>query len=257
MVCGCRECADALPSQGRENLRPHAEPERVFQHIRMDPFNYGGRNFLVVANVKSGWPATYYMGPHLTAEAIVNVLREFFCDTAVPTILYSDNGPKIDSTIFAHLLTQWGVNHVTSTPHFPQSNGHAEASVKAMKALIIKCWDHQTQSINRDKWAHGLLQWCNTPRSSGLSPAQIVFGHPSRDALPVHSELLPQSGKRQPLRSMRESPSRNSISKIRTTKLPVICSSCQSGHQSQSRTAAQGNGPGMAPSLKLVPTETI
>ena len=130
------------------------------------------------------------MGPNLTADAIVNVLREFFCDTAVPTILYSDNGPQMDSHKFAHFLTQWGVNHVTSSPHFPQSNGYAEASVKAMKALIIKCWDPQTQSVNRDKWAHGLLQWRNIPRSSGLSPAQIMFGHPSRDALPVHKRAF-------------------------------------------------------------------
>ena len=179
MARGCRECADAHPSQGRETLRPHAEPERVFQHISMDPFSYGGRNFLAVADVKSDWPTTYYMGPHLTAEAKVDVLQEFFCDTAVPTILYSDNGPLMDSYKFAHFLTQWGINHVTSSPHFPQINGHAEASVKAMKTLIIKCWDPQTQSVNCDKWAHGLLQWRNTRRSSGLSPAQIVFGQQS------------------------------------------------------------------------------
>ena len=52
-----------------------------------------------------------------------------------------------------------------------------------MKALIIKCWYPQTQSVNHDKWAHGLLKWRNTP-------PQLVFGHPSRDTLPIHKRAF-------------------------------------------------------------------
>ena len=114
MICGCHECTDALPSQGPETLRSHAEPKRVLQHIRMDPFSYGGHNFLVVVDVKSGWPTTYYMEPHVIAETIIDILREFFCDTAVPTILYLDNGRQMDSHKFENFLTQWGVKHVIS-----------------------------------------------------------------------------------------------------------------------------------------------
>ena len=190
MVRGCKMCAEALPSQGRETLKPHIEPDRVFQHISMDLFSYGGREFMVIADVKSGWPTTFNMGRSVTAQAVIDVLRGFFCDTAVPTILYSDNGPQLDSNLFYRFMAQWGIQHLTSSPRYPQSNGHAEASVKAMKALVIKCWNQQTQSVDRDKWAHGLLQWRNTPRSAGLSPAQMVFGHPSRDALPVHKRAF-------------------------------------------------------------------
>ena len=54
------------------------------------------------------------MEPHVIAENIIDILREFFCDTAVPTILYSDNGLQMDSHKFENFLTQWGVKHVIS-----------------------------------------------------------------------------------------------------------------------------------------------
>ena len=34
--------------------------------------------------------------------------------------------------------SRWQITHVTSSPHHPQSNGHAEAAVKAMKTLNLK-----------------------------------------------------------------------------------------------------------------------
>ena len=143
MFRGCRESADTLPSQGRETLRPHAEPERVFQHISMDPFSYGGRNFLVVADVKSSWPTTYFMGPHLPAEAIVNVLQEFFCDTAVPTILYSDNGPQMDSHKFAHFLTQWALTMLRHPRTFPK--------VMVMLKQVLRPWKPWSSSAGTPK----------------------------------------------------------------------------------------------------------
>ena len=35
-------------------------------------------------------------------------------------------------------MERWGVHHVVTSPHYPQSNGHAEAAVKAVKLLMLK-----------------------------------------------------------------------------------------------------------------------
>ena len=42
-------------------------------------------------------------------------------------------------------------------------------------------WRHK-----KDRWSKGLVQWRNNPRADGHSPAQVIFGHPARDSLPVH-----------------------------------------------------------------------
>ena len=149
-------------------------------------FSYGGRNFLVVSDIKSGWPTTHNLGRNICAKDIVTALPDTFRDTAVPTVLYSDSGPQFASRFTQEFLREWGVRSVISTPHYPQSNGHAEISVKAMKKLITNCWDTRTRNVDMDKWAKGLLQWRNTPRIPGQSPAQVVLGNPARATLPIH-----------------------------------------------------------------------
>jgi len=79
---------------------------------------------------------------------------------------------------------------VLSSPHYAQSNGHAESAVKAMEALVIKV--APTGNIDIDKFQKALLEWRNTPRNHGLSPAQMVFGRPIRTQLPVHPHALRQ-----------------------------------------------------------------
>ena len=190
MVRSCQECAEELPSQPKEPLQPHPEPTRIFEHMAADLFSYGGVQFLVITDIKSGWPTTYNLGRRVNSQDVIDALRKTFTDTAVPTTLYSDNGPQFKSRDTQRFLQQWGVNSVTSSPHYPQSNGHAEASVKAMKRLVKRCWDARTGNVNSDQWAKALLQWRNTPRDNGLSPAQVVFGHPARDSLPVHKRAF-------------------------------------------------------------------
>ena len=67
-----------------------------------------------------------------------NFVRSWFPDDGVPTVLCTDGGPQISSRKFAYFCHSWQVHHIISTPHYPQSNGHAEAAVKAIKTLITK-----------------------------------------------------------------------------------------------------------------------
>jgi transposase InsO family protein len=87
---------------------------------------------------------------------------------------------------FAH---QWGFEHSTSSPRYPQSNGKAEATVKSMKKIIQATWSG-TQ-LDEDKLTRPLLQYCNTPsRKDGQSPAQKLFGHPIQDTLTAHKRVF-------------------------------------------------------------------
>ena len=71
-------------------------------------------------------------------------------------------------------------------PHYPQSNGKAEATVKSMKKIIRAAWNGRY--LDGDKLCRALLQYRNTPSvKDGLSPAHKLFGRPIQDTLPAHT----------------------------------------------------------------------
>lgn len=70
------------------------------------------------------------------------------------------------------------------SPNYPQSNGHAEVAVAAMKDLVAQI--SPTGDLTSEEFTRGMLEFRNTPRENGLSPAKIVFGHPLRSIIPAH-----------------------------------------------------------------------
>ena len=105
-------------------------------------------------------------------------------DLGVPVRIRTDGGLQFTSQEFSKFTEKWGVKHVKSTPHYPQSNGHAESAVKAMKSLLIKT--SPNGNLDKEEFQIGLLEFRNTPKAHGLSPAQILFGHPLRSPVPAH-----------------------------------------------------------------------
>ena len=125
----------------------------------MDFASYGGRQFLIIVDCKTGWPDVIDMGRDTTAQKLTNVLRDQFCRTAVPDVLWSDGEPQFTSSKFANFLVNWGTSHITPSPYYPQSNGQAEAAVKSMKKLVSAAWQGRAgQSIRKNS----LDPCCNT-----------------------------------------------------------------------------------------------
>ena len=117
-------------------------------------------------------------------EASSKALRLRFCEKSVPVRLFTDDGPRFSSETLKAFLQVWKVDHITSSPHYPQSNGLAEASVKQMKKVIRG--STRFHKVDWDAVIRGLLVYYNTPRYNGLSPAEMLFGHPIRDLVPAH-----------------------------------------------------------------------
>ena len=122
----------------------------------------------------------------------VHALRKSFTDTAVPEILYTDNGPPFPSYEVQDFLRRWGVRWVSSSPYYARSNSYAENGVKQAKGLLRKCiWNRR---IDQEKWCKGLLSLRNTPhKTTGLSPAVLVYGHPVNEVVPAHKSALQKS----------------------------------------------------------------
>ena len=182
----CQPCQRELPSLQRETLRTHEPAERPFQHLCADFCQHAGQYFLVTVDPLSGWLTVCSVGRHATASALIREMRNIFCTTGTPEVLWTDGGPQFTSRAFAEFLARWAVQHRVSSPHYPQSNGRAEAAVKYAAKLIRRVWNERGSSADSDAWARGILQHRNTPGPDGRSPAQIVFGRPVRDTIPAH-----------------------------------------------------------------------
>ena len=67
-----------------------------------------------------------------TTSRVIKILKNMFSRYGVPDQIISDNGPQFASAEFAKFGKQWGFNHVTSSPRYPQSNGKAENAEKTV-----------------------------------------------------------------------------------------------------------------------------
>ena len=71
------------------------------------------------------------------------------------------------------------VQHIMSSPHFPQSNGFAEAMVKIAKKFM----DHST--LQEKPWNFGLMEYrCNPLTGKIPSPLELLTGQKPMTGLP-------------------------------------------------------------------------
>ena len=104
----------------------------------------------------SGWPFVFHSTGETSAKDLISSLRTAFAATGAPSTLRTDGGPQFVARRTRDFLRRWGVTHQVSTPHFPQSNGHAEAAVKAVKRLVQKVCTRG--ELDSDEFAQGLLE---------------------------------------------------------------------------------------------------
>ena len=136
-VIACEACQVASPSNPAEPLMVEDPPTYPFQDVSMDIFSHAGNHYLVYADRLSGYP-TVDACPNRDMKTgdVVSILRRNFALFGTPARIRSDGGLQFASTEFRDFAQKWGFTHTMSSPHYPQSNGHAEAAVQAMKNLL-------------------------------------------------------------------------------------------------------------------------
>ncbi|UYV84530.1 K02A2.6-like, partial [Cordylochernes scorpioides] len=175
----CSVCIQEAVSK-HEPLIPTNFPTRPWQKIGMDLFKFENKWYLVVIDYYSRFPEMVQLD-RLTASAVVRSCKSIFARHGIPETVVSDNGTQFGAAReFANFARQYGFQHVTSSPRFPQSNGMAEAGVKIAKLILKK---NQDPSL-------GLLEYRSTPLGNGYSPAELLMGRKLRTTLPIAPENL-------------------------------------------------------------------
>ena len=154
-------------------------PPHPWHTVGSDLFYFRRIDFLVVVDYFSKY--LFVRKVHnSTSSAVIKELGMIFSEFGKPQIFRSDNGPCYTSQEFKIFMQNWSIEHRTSSPHYPQSNGLAESMVKVSKNLIEK-------AVLQDlPWNRFLLDYRCTPISSEIpSPAEILFGRKLRSSISV------------------------------------------------------------------------
>ncbi|XP_046373936.2 uncharacterized protein K02A2.6-like [Haliotis rufescens] len=171
---------------------PTPPPDLPYQEVGCNLFDFQNRKYLVLVDYFSRYIDTVELNS-LTTPATITAVKAIFSSHSIPTKLRSDNGPQFDSREFKDFCKSYGIQHVTSSPHFQSSNGEAERAVQTEKKLLKKFEDKHLAP----------LDYRTTPfEGINLSPTQLLMSRRPRNTLPAAQELLVP----RPLVNMKASP---------------------------------------------------
>ena len=177
----CPDCArDTTPN--KELLMPTELPDYPWQRVATDLFVLKGVTYVLIVDYFSRYPEVIKLTT-TTSQSVILAMKSVFSRHGIPEIVQSDNGPQYSSEEFSQFAIAYGFYHDPSSPHFPQSNGHAERAVKTVKKLLKDADDPYLALLT---YRATPLPWC------GYSPAELLMGRPIRSDLPlVKTSLIP------------------------------------------------------------------
>lgn len=181
-VSSCQSCQEIRSAQPREPLISTLLPERPWKRIGIDLCEHNKQSYLVISDYYSRFLEVLHM-PTTTSTQVVRKLKATFARYGIAEEVVSDNGPQFTSAEFRELACELDFKHITSSPHHPQGNGHAERAVQVAKRILKQ----------KDPLL-ALMCYRSTPCSStGASPAELLMGRKIRTTLPtLDSNLLPK-----------------------------------------------------------------
>jgi transposase InsO family protein len=127
-IRGCEACQEDQPTKAPP-LLPAAVPDRPFQEVALDYFKYGSKYYLVMVDSYSGFLFVHHMAATTTA-ATMHCLQKWFCLWGYPDVIWSDGGLQFTACGFKNFCWDRDIEHLASSPCYPQSNGLVEAVVK-------------------------------------------------------------------------------------------------------------------------------
>ena len=173
--CGiCQTSSRAAKPVGNvSDMPPHA-----WHSLGKDLFYWNKIDYLVIRDYFSKYLIVRRL-PNSSTHVVIKELGLVFTELGRPFILKSDNGPCYSSREFHNFPSFYQVDHITSSPHYPQSNGFAVVLVGIAKKRMEK-------SVKEGKlWNYGLMQYRTTPISSTLpSPLEMLTGRRPCSTLP-------------------------------------------------------------------------
>ena len=102
-----------------------------------DIFNLNRHNYLLIVDYYSKYP---FIGKlrEFSSKEVIDIIKQLFAEQGVPEGLICDNGPHFSSQQFKEFAKEWDLEHITSSPKYPQSNSMAERCIQTIKGAMKK-----------------------------------------------------------------------------------------------------------------------
>ena len=182
LIINCQLCLKYSKSKNKSTpptALGHEVPAVPWSKVATDIFHYESQPYLLVVDYTSRFPIVRRL-KSMSAQNITEHFKSIFSEYGWPDTLVSDNGPCYTAEMFTNLMKEYAVNHITSSPHYPQSNGLVEKFVQIVKNLFHKA---KEEGVDSNKY---LMIYRNTPlASTSKSPMQMLQQRSARSQLPM------------------------------------------------------------------------
>ena len=179
VVDNSKTCQRHQHNYQKEPLKPYPVPWQV---VSTDLCKIK-KDHLVIVDAYSSFPKVIPLSSQ-SSNAVIKEMKATFARHGIPDIVQSDNGPCYSSQEFADFKNKWGFKHITSSPHFPSSNGLVERAVQTIKNIITKSIVGGTDPFL------GLTAYRSTPIDNHKTPADLLMGRKLKTDLPIVKKQL-------------------------------------------------------------------
>ena len=93
---------------------------------------------LLITDTFSKYPFLYKISSK-APEPITQRIKSLISQHGPPKMLPTDNGPPFSSEALAKFMQKEHIDHITSSPHYPKSNGFIERQIKTIKTALSTC----------------------------------------------------------------------------------------------------------------------
>ncbi|XP_062698942.1 uncharacterized protein K02A2.6-like [Aedes albopictus] len=212
-VRACQQCASVARSPPHSPPMPWPKPTAPWQRVHVDyagPIE--GEYYLLAVDSFSKWPEIVQT-TRITSAVTVSILRGLFARLGMPATLVSDNGTQFTSAEFAEFCTSNGIEHLTTAPFHPQSNGQAERFVDTFKRAVKKI--REGRGSMQEALDTFLLTYRSTPNRAlpdQKSASEVMFGRKIRTCLellrppPVRTPVPTSNDSKKPRSFHRDDP---------------------------------------------------
>ena len=193
----CELCQRAKPAQNTRVGLHSAEPPRYpLERLFIDfvgPLVRSKRGNIAILVAVDGFSkfATFFPVRSISSKVVLDCLeRRFFPMYGTPKYVVSDNARVFCCRQFRDLCFRWGIQHLTTSPYYPQAS-LAERVNRNLKAAL-KIFHHSSQS----RWDED-LPWLSTAfntakhESTQATPDCLFLGREMRCPLAVRWDLSP------------------------------------------------------------------
>ena len=171
LVLNCELCLKYSKAKNKQPANMSLGQEFLiypWMKVATDIFHFVNDSYLLIIDYMNRFPVVCKL-TFTKVQQVTSQVKLIFPEYSWPETIVSDNGPCYSAETFTKLMTDYSVNHITSSPHYPQSNGLVEKYVQIVKNLFYKVKEEVTYLYK------SLMIYRNTPLSNKLqSPMWIL-----------------------------------------------------------------------------------